>query len=500
LKKVIWSGLEMVAVVIGVLLVIPEFVDLGTFKQTYLPLVEEALHRRVDVGEVRLSLVPTPSVRISRLRISEESAVSNQPFFRAEQVRLRLRLWPLLRGQFEATEFVVERPVVDLLKHPELAAKKGNSFKRQDPNKKTPGPRNPDPTAMPLVIPNRIRIKDGQLNIATAGQTSIALKGIDLWFEEFSSAQPFPYRASFDYPGLKTISLEGQLSYKEEQGTLRLEDTRLRANDLLLPVKGDIVNLATVPRVDLSANSDRIDAKSVFQILSVFRLAPDNTEVSGPMDLRLALSGPVNSLLTEVRARLKDVKVSGKRTFKGDVSGDVHMKLPLAGAGAPTRRLLGEGNLVARNGEFTNTDLINKVQQVTGLIGLSKSERREATTFQTLEGHFTISKGIANFSRIFLVNPQMEFNGAGTITLNEPTLDIAMDAALSNRVSARAASGRTTSFFRDRHGRIVVPLKVTGRVDTPSVDIDRQKMMQKGLGGAAEKGTGSFLRQFFRDR
>ena len=68
IKKAAWIGVAAVGLLTTAILVVPHFVDLGLFKRTYLPLVEEALNRRVDVGEVRLSLVPTPSIRLSRIR------------------------------------------------------------------------------------------------------------------------------------------------------------------------------------------------------------------------------------------------------------------------------------------------------------------------------------------------------------------------------------------------------------------------------------------------
>jgi len=54
----------------SLILIVPHFVDLGLFKRTYLPLVEEAAQPPLDVGEVRLSLVPTPSIRLSNLKVS----------------------------------------------------------------------------------------------------------------------------------------------------------------------------------------------------------------------------------------------------------------------------------------------------------------------------------------------------------------------------------------------------------------------------------------------
>ncbi|MGZ8454299.1 MAG: hypothetical protein ACXWZE_19615, partial [Candidatus Binatia bacterium] len=51
-KKGLLIGGGAFAALLTLLLVVPHFVDLGLFKATYLPLVEDALGRRIDVGEV----------------------------------------------------------------------------------------------------------------------------------------------------------------------------------------------------------------------------------------------------------------------------------------------------------------------------------------------------------------------------------------------------------------------------------------------------------------
>src|SRR6266508_3508826 len=118
IKKAAWIGVAAVGLLITAILVVPHFVDLGLFKRTYLPLVEEALNRRLDVGEVRLSLVPTPSIRLSNLKVFDPPAFAENTFFSAEQVRLRLKLWPLLKGRFEVAELLLDKPVFNLLKQP----------------------------------------------------------------------------------------------------------------------------------------------------------------------------------------------------------------------------------------------------------------------------------------------------------------------------------------------------------------------------------------------
>jgi hypothetical protein len=52
--------------------------------------------------------------------------------------------------------------------------------------------------------------------------------------------------------------------------------------------------------------------------------------------------------------------------------------------------------VAVRDGAWTNVELIKKSQQLTGMIGLSKEQGREATTFKSLETDFTIADGCLN--------------------------------------------------------------------------------------------------------
>ena len=495
------------AIVAGLMLmlaiVVPAFVDLGRFKRTYLPLLEDTLHRRIDVGEVRLSLVPTPSIKLSKLKVSDSPQFADNDFFAAQRVELRLKFWPLFRGRFEITELVLEKPIFNVFKqsdgtfnYSDIAVKKNTVGERRQLKKQSDLPKSPD--AAPLLIPARMRINDGQLNILTPGRKSVRIDGIALSMQDFSGDQAFPYRASFDYPGLKTISLSGQLDYQEDEAKLQLKDNRLKIRDLDLPLAGNVSNLSVAPRLDLRLADENTDAKSVLQILSVFGLAPADIDISGPMAVRIGVAGPSGSLETRVNGDFKDLKVHGKRAIKGNLSGGVSLRLALAGASQATRRLRGEGKLIAVDGELTNVDLVKKIRRVAGVIGLSQEERRQVTTFQTLEAEFTIANGFADFQRIHLVNPQLDVSGSGTMSLDQPTLNLALQASLAPHASARGGRGKTTVMLTDKRGQIVVPLKVTGAVANPSVNIDGEKFAERGVAKSVEKSFGSFFKQLFR--
>ena len=505
IKKAAWIGLGLFGFLLALILIVPQFVDLGLFKRTYLPLLEDALNRRIDVGAVHLSLLPTPAIRMSKLKVSDSAAFADNTFFTAEQVRLKLRLWPLLRGRFEVTELVLQKPIFNLLKqadgsfnYSDIGERKTPAHNRRDTRKRTDGAKSLE-APPPLALPNRVRINDGELNVITKGSTAVNIKGIDLSLQEFSETAPFPFRIAFNYPGLKTVALEGQLNYQEDKALLELKNNRLKIQDMTFPVQGSVSNLSTTPRVNLNLAADKVDAQPIFQILSVFGLAPRDTEINGPMSLIMTVNGPSNALVTQLRGLFRDVKVHGKRALKGTLNGEVNIKLPLGG-GAVSRRLQGDGKLVARDGELTNVDLINKIQRVTGMIGLSKDERRQATTFQTMEADFTIGGGYVDFSRLYLINPQMVVNGKGTMTIDQPTLNIALETALSSQASARAGRTRAASFLRDVQGRVVVPLRVTGPVENPAVNLNSEKIAESALPKAVEKNFSSFFKNLFRGR
>jgi hypothetical protein len=216
------------------------------------------------------------------------------------------------------------------------------------------------------------------------------------------------------------------------------------------------------------------------------------------MGLRISVSGPSNNLMARIQGQFKNVKLYGERAIKANLNGAVSLRL---GSGAGTeliKQVQGNGKLSAREGELTNLDLIKKIQRATGAIGFSAQQRREATTFKTLDTEFILSDGVVEFKRIYLVNPQVELKGGGTMTLARQALNIGMDATLSPQASSKASRGRTSQLFKNQRGQLVVPLTVTGNAQNPTVDLDSGKLAQRGATRSMEKSLGNFFRQLFR--
>ena len=479
--------LVLLVLLILAVVVVPPLIDLSAYKGRYLPLAEQALGRKMDVGEIRLRIIPSPAIRLSGLTVADNPAFSKEPFFTAQEMQLRLRLGPLLRGRFEVEEFILEKPAFNLVKKPDgtfnfadIAKKKEDTAKKE---KKEAAPKPKEAARLAQLVPTLLRIEEGAFTLQTQGQKPVTVSGIEVSLKDFSADRPFPFRLALKAPGLKPVSLEGQLRYQENPSTLTLKDSRLKAEDIAFAVSGAVTDLAGAPKVNLSLANDNFDIKPIVQLLlAAAAIVPKEIEASGPVGLRAALNGPSNNLVSQIQARLKGLKVNDSRAFKGTVAGEIDLTAPLGGDAPMARKIHGNGRLGAKDGELTNVDLVKRIEQITGLIGMSKQERGGATTFKRLETEFALAGGVAEIKRIYLQSPVMEAQGNGKMNLAPPTLDLALETALAADVSARVGSGKTTTFSKDSQGRLVVPLKITGPVKSPAVNLDSAKLMKKGPG------------------
>jgi len=491
MKKALLIVAVVLAAVILAVLLLPPFINLGAYKARYLPLVEEALQRKVDVGEVRLWIIPGPSIRISDLKVFDHPAFSKEPFFAARQLKLQLHFWPLLKGQLQVAELVLEKPSVNLIKRPDGTFNFSDIGKEKGGAKKAARPQGKEPVRLSELIPARLRIADGDLSFRTIGQKPLRIQGIDLSLQDFSTRHPFPYRVALRLAGLKPISLEGPLRYDESKAALSLKENHLKVQGVDFVINGSVSELTGVPRLNLTLANGRFETRPIFELLSTLRVMPKETEVSGPLGLKLSVTGPSHKLTSQVRAEFKGLKVNDRRAFKGTIVGQSDLSLPLGGE-APARQLEGSGKIAITDGALTNVDLIAQIQLLTGLAGVPQEQARGATTFKTLETDFTLAGGVARIKRLHLESPLMEVSGSGKLTLAAPTVDLGLEAALAPQISARAKGGKGAAFLKDSQGRIVVPLKITGPVKGPTVTLDSAKLLRKG--------TDQLLDQLFKKR
>src|SRR3990170_1135705 len=108
-------ALGAVAITAGLFLfelaAVPFFVDLDRYRDRWLPAVESALGRRVEVGRVELTVLTGLGARLDGLAVHGDPA-DPEPLLAVESVRLRVRLLPLIRGRVVVARVVLTRPAL----------------------------------------------------------------------------------------------------------------------------------------------------------------------------------------------------------------------------------------------------------------------------------------------------------------------------------------------------------------------------------------------------
>src|SRR5689334_19540477 len=70
--------------------------------------LERALGRKVDMGQVRLSLLTGPAFSAERVVIHDHPAIGIEPLAYVNLLTARLSLWSLLRGRVEFSSVMLE--------------------------------------------------------------------------------------------------------------------------------------------------------------------------------------------------------------------------------------------------------------------------------------------------------------------------------------------------------------------------------------------------------
>ena len=277
--KWVFAGIAAVVLLTAAAIVaLPRLVDVPRIQSIVASNASHALGRPVRFASVSVSVFPLPAVTLHKVEIAEDSRFGTTPFLTLESGRMRLRLWPLLRGRIEFTELVLAKPVISVIRDARGRLNVASLGAAPEPR---PAPRAPRPStgggaAAPAALPASVRIKDGTLVYATQGPATAATR----------------YR--IEHLDLSLVRGGPQITFT---GTARLTpgDVALKIADGLLTVPASHV-LADAP---IRANV-AIDASDLIPVVA-------------------AVAGPVPSVAGALKGMLAVAGTAGTPTASGDV-------------------------------------------------------------------------------------------------------------------------------------------------------------------------------------
>ena len=190
MRKLAVAVALIVAVVVGAVLAVPYIVDVNAYKGEIAAKVAAATGRRLAIdGDIRIRLLPTPSVSVARVRLANAAGGSADEMVRLETARARLALWPLLRGDIRIESVTLVRPVIVLERLPDG----GGNWVFAPAGGGGGG-------AAPKVSLDHLIIEDGTL-VYRDGTREERLSGIDLEASAGSLAGPFRAKGTLSLGG-----------------------------------------------------------------------------------------------------------------------------------------------------------------------------------------------------------------------------------------------------------------------------------------------------------
>ena len=215
-RLLVISGI-VVGVLLLVIIAVPLFINVDSFRPDLEKKLSTALNRQVHIGKLDASLL-SGGASASDITIADDPAFNKDPFLKAASVKVGVQLMPLIFSkQLKVTSLTIQKPDITLLKN--AAGKWNYSTIGATAQKTTPEPAGktaPEPAgkSTPDVSVDKFEIAGGTVRVGhssghSAGKESV-YQNVNLVAHNISAHSAMPFTLSAGMPGGGTMNLEGQ--------------------------------------------------------------------------------------------------------------------------------------------------------------------------------------------------------------------------------------------------------------------------------------------------
>jgi AsmA protein len=506
--------LVIIVVLVVLVLVAPFLIPVNQFRPTIEEKASAALGRKVEVGNLSLSLF-TGSLAADNLSIADDPKFSNSPFLTAKSIKVGVELVPLiLHKDLNITNIVIDSPEVTLLRKAggewnyssfgasaaKSQAKQGGAPQQTPPSQQA---EKASSNASEFSV-EKLELRNGRVVVgSTNSQKRNTYDKVDLAASNVSLTTKFPVTLTANLPGGGTLKLDGTNGpFDQDNAALTPVNAKLTVNNLNLASTGFLdpsVGLGGLLDLDATIASQNGEAVvSGSAKLSKALLVSGGSPAAVPLvvdfktkyDLRKSrgvlepstlkvgndvahLSGTYE-VPADLDALVLHVKVEGQNMPAKDLvaflpavgihmpngasleAGTLNMNLELSG---PTNKLVTSGNVGMFNAKLVGFDLGSKMSAVGSLVGLNTG--RDLDIEKMTSDLHVAPTGIEVQHFQAVLSALGTLAGNGTIDAKN-SLDFKMAATLKNGVggAAGAAGGAATGAASNAVGGLLG--KVTG--------------------------------------
>lgn len=238
--------LLVIAGLIVVIVVVPFLIPVNQFRPTIEEKASAALGRKVQIGDLRLSLL-RGSLSAENLSIGDDPKFSSSPFLTANSLNVGVELMPLIFSkELKITGITIDTPQVTLLHNAagvwnfsSLGGAAAKAQAKQAPAEKTSN------AAADLSV-SKLALQNGRITVGQAGSRKLSgYDSLNITASNVSMVSRFPVTVTADLPQGGRFKLDGTA------GPIDQEDTSLTPLDARLVITA--LNLASTGFLDSSA-------------------------------------------------------------------------------------------------------------------------------------------------------------------------------------------------------------------------------------------------------
>ncbi len=173
-----------------------------------------------------------------------------------------------------------------------------------------------------------------------------------------------------------------------------------------------------------------------------------------------------------------------KQTLYGMLAGNASTDFRLAEGANIAKTLSGSAALDLSKGRIVGMDLLNQLASIGRFVGFNRSPQ-SFTELLRLTGNFDIVNGVATTRNLSALIPGGSLAADGSVNLADESLAMHLTAVLSKEMSEQVGGTQIGGFMNtalaNNRGELVIPVIVSGTMQSPRFAPDVQKIAQMKL-------------------
>ena len=523
--------IAVAAVVVAVILAIPLFVNANTFRPVIQKQLSQVFGRDVKFGDLKLSVLHG-QMTASDLTVSEDPAFGAGPFLTADQLRIGIRLRPLLFShELEIRSFVINSPKINVTRAANGTWNVSSIGHHVEAVAQSAGNGAVKPPGAPVALPPLPDLKVALVNIDNGTITASELPAhgdpsvythVNVEVRDFSFTSSFPFQLGADLPAGGTVSVVGHA------GAINRDDAATTPLDAQLIVKGltpvaaGFLNpesgFSLVADLDMKVSSDGTTlTNSGSALLTDLKLRKGASAAPKPIGIAYkgthllkAASGTIedaaiqvgdaaihlNGTYQPVGAGASDPYLNLKLTGQSLPVDDLQPLMTAAGVRLPNNSVLKGGTIgmnLAVSGQAKALVIVGEISadktrlvgfdvgsKIHGIAALSGVKTGDTTDIDQLRAHIHMSNAGVVVDKVYAVIPAMgELTGSGACSPANQ-LDFNLVAKVENAGGiGKIGVGLMTALHGGSGDQKGVPLKVVGTPDDPVITADLGSVVGK---------------------